>query len=343
MELEKSSQLQQPSRKSREVFLNSGEPEDNEQRKEREEAARIRLVEKKEKDPELEEVIKQVDFGVLRKIFEEIAEKSGLNPRLMNFIRPERIAHWSLSVGAAGSYSVYENIIGISYQELKKWAKQLNISPQIVAIHILCHEETHATGKVECRGLEQWWADPNLKQMSKKMGFARIIEERNKPIDFLFHLFDEGVTEKLSREVLQEYIRRADFQNKEAIAGIRRVLVEKPIEMPYAVPVKFVEALIAKISHETGINQSVVWQAIIRGMYEGEDFKDPELRDLFAETISPDFLDKLAGADQPYKLDELMSVLTLPQKDTTTPASTKNKILSWLNRHITDRSRYRVE
>lgn len=214
----------QPSQKGREVILGSGEPEDIEQRRTREETARIKLVERAGKNLELAEAVEQFDFGTLRSIFEKIAEKSGFDPKLMNFIGPERIAHSSLTLGIA-AYSAYENIIGISYQELKRSAEELGVNLEVAIIHTICHEETHATSKVECRGLEQWWGDPKAKLMSRrigKVGYIRLIQERNKPDDFLFNLFGEGVTEKLSREVFREYIHRTGFRDKEAIASIKR-------------------------------------------------------------------------------------------------------------------------
>lgn len=100
------------------------------------------------------------------------------------------------------------------------------------------------------------------------------------------------------------------------------------------VEVKFVDALIAKIAHETKVGQQVVWQAFIRGMYEGEEFNDPELRNSLAEVIAPDFLDKLAKANYPHELNKLMNTLALPQEGTTT-----HKFLSWLNRILTRKPR----
>lgn len=320
-------------KKSREIFRASGESEENEQVEASEEAARVRFVEKPAKDPELENILSQVDFGLLRGIFERIVERCGLDPRSMNFVGPERIAHSGLGLSTA-SYLAAENIIGIAYQKLRPRAEELGVDSVTAAVETLCHEETHATSRVECRGLEQWWADPATQRMSTKTGYSRWVEGRNKPADFFFYLFNEGVTEKLSREVFREYAQGSGFPDGVAVATIERAFIEKSTEVPYGVPVKFVEALIAKLHHETGVDQKLVWQALIRGMYEGEEFRDQELRSMFAEVISTDFLDKLSRADYPHQLEELLGELAVPQTAIQTVPSTRQKLRSWLDRLI---------
>ena len=315
-------------KKSREIFLSSGEPEGESQTRKREEEARIRLVEKTRKDPELQKILERVDFDTLRGIFEKIVERLGINPKAMNFIGSERISHLT-SDWLVGSYSTYENIIDLWYAGIEANAEAQDIDPCIATIATLCHEEAHATARVECYDIEKWAPWPLAHIESGRLGYA--LWPKNKPSDRIFYLFNEGVTEKLGREVFREYLRITNYPDKEVVSAFERALTEKPNEMPYGVPVKFVDMLIVKICHETGVSNELVWNALVRGMYEGEEFNDPKLRELFAEMILPDFLDKLSQANSISQIEELMDTLVLSEKDASGIESIKQKILSWLN------------
>ena len=295
-------------RTSREIFKISGEPEEPEKIAYMKKAGRA-VVEQIAKDPELEKILTGADFSLLRDLFEKIAMRSGVDPATLNFLGPDRIAHRSLSWSGTGIYNAQNNFIGISYDRVKERAKKLGLDPELTAVKTLCHEETHATSKVECTG-ENEPRDKYPYYRGDKTGYSRYIEGQegvHEPYvqKWLFNRFNEGVTEKLSREIFLEYAIKSGKYPKEEIGKFELLERAAPEELSYGVAVGFVNALILKISRETGLDEKTVWRALIRGMYEGEDFQDQELKSLFAEIISPEFLDKLARAYSDDELDKL--------------------------------------
>lgn len=270
------------------------------------------------KNPELSKIIERIDFHTLRGIFEETARKCGVDPHSLNFVAPEQIVHVSLDPSGA-CYMARENAIGLSYDKLKGVAARLEIDFELLALDCICHEETHATARIEYHlgG-----------QVGTKLGFQRAerTPERNK---VLFSIFNEGITTKFGREVFRKYVHRMNIKNDEGVEGLENAL-RKDTSFYWGDSVKLVDAFIAKLSHETGVSEEVVWGAIVRGMFEGIDLDSAPLSDLFSEIIAPNFIDKLATMDA-LTIDGLIKELALPEQ-TPPPQTVVAKLLAWLSR-----------
>lgn len=255
--------------------------------------------------PEFEKFDKELealDFDLLRTIFEEIALKCGVEKGTMNFVNKERMVSYGL-MGCNAAYDPRKNIIDIDYSYYIQIAKKLKIDLSLAIVPAICHEEGHAAVRTECHGVIH--DNPKAKI---KSGFGQV---EYAPFKHLFSLLDEGVNEKMSREIALEYLKRdyklAESTGEEQIKKLIEVIKKGDGDgMNYVEPVKFVGAIVEKIADKIGIQKDVVWKAFIRSRFEGENFEDPELRDMFAEVFSPDFLDKLATADTDKKLEELL-------------------------------------
>lgn len=303
---------------NRKIVLESGQLEDPTKttNREREELRRFRewSPELGKENPELSKIIEQIDFHTLRSIFEETVRKCGVDPSSLNFVASERIVHASLDPSGA-CYMARENAIGLSYDKIKDVAARLEIDPELLALDCICHEETHATARVEHHlgG-----------QVGTKLGFQRVEND-----GVLFSIFNEGVTTKFGREVFREYVHRTNIKNDEGVEGLENAL-RKDTSFFWGDSVRLVDALITKLSYETGVSKEVVWGAIVRGMFEGIDLDSTPLNDLFSEIIAPNFIDKLATMDD-LTIEGLIEELALSEQ-TPPPQSVVAKLVAWLSR-----------
>lgn len=314
-------------KESREFFKSTGEPEERERTREREELAKRRFVEGGEKNPELERILQGIDFVEMERIFKNIAARSGINTETMSFITPEGIEHGSAGWSAVAAYDKEGNLITLSYEKIKEVADALGLDTELAVIKVLCHEETHATSKIECYGLGTTLLDPQFRR-DEKEGYGRYRRGRNYE-EFLFYLFDEGVTEKLAREVFIEYARATGIAHTEAFTKFMQVLKEKPTQMSYAVPVEFVEAFIKKISDISKTSKDAVWRAVVRGQREGVELLSEQMQEVLKEVVPPEFLEKLAHAHSDEDLENLMREFLSPKTET---PSLRGKVLSWLKK-----------
>jgi hypothetical protein len=298
-------------KEGREIFTSSGELESPEEieRKKRVLPSRSGGL---EKGPELENFLQRVDFDLLEDIFKKIAEKSDINPETLNLVNRERIFEKS-SLGEegtenAGGYEPVKNIIAFSAREMEKFQQTdfSGIHPDVLKLYILCHEETHATAKTVCKG-----GFARSRRAEVQMGYQQTKFKKTlfgkRPKQF-FEFLNEGVTDKLTREVFQEYTTATAFSNTDELSKFR-----KKAETYYSPYVTLVDALISKINSETNIPEEVIWKSIIRGMYEGEDLMGEELRQAFDEAISRGFVERLAIAKTADDIESLIGELNAPQ------------------------------
>ena len=334
-------------RKNREFFKESGELEDTQITEKREEEARLERVEKVKQSEDLRSFLKEVDFRILRNIFERFVEKSQVDSHTLNLIKSDRISSrtggWGNSIG---SYSSTENIIGLDFDRLKTvYDNHQEINIRLAALFALIHEEVHATSKVQFRGLE---VSPDYsRHREDRSGYHVSILRRERadpnerPIhEDLYKDFDEAVTEKLALEVFEEYITATGFSTRDAVAKFRDLRTKHPEDIsPYEKNLLFLETLIERITHEIWVSHDLVWRAIIRGKYEGEDFQDPELRSAFSDMLGDDFLNMFAtGA---ILKDEFLDRIKIPEAKKSEKA--KKVIFKWLKpllRKVSPRVRY---
>lgn len=224
-----------------------------------------------------EELVRNFDFDFLRKKIEEIIIRCGKTAADVRMTPPEGITDISKSQGrlkyAMGYYS--NGFLGINMRSILETTDDPEKQALIFA-HVLIHEEMHSA----------------MRGAPGQSGFS---------YDFmawiLHEAWNEGVTEKLSREIVEEYYVAHGY------SGQADQLIER-----YEIPREFLELVIKTISEKTGVAKTVVWEAIIRAAFvEHElDFSDDKT------IVPPEFWEKLAYASEKDFKNGLVDFETRP-------------------------------
>lgn len=252
------------------------------------------------------DLLEEVNFELLQNIFKRISDKSMALSGERNFVDKSKIVVINTATAEeTAKYDLTKNEIVIRYNWVEREAKRANVDPALYFLKVLCHEEVHATAKRECE--TRLSSGKTIPSSKIKGGY---MQHKVRDGQTLFRLFDEGVTEKLSREVIMEYCKSAGVDAKE----LEEFFLSKPTETPYGTSVLFVDFLIKKISDIADVDEKTVWEAIIRGQRQGEDLLSKEFKSLFREIADFDFLHRLANANSDYDLIQLMSEMVTSKK-----------------------------
>lgn len=299
------------SEKSREYFTPAGDPMDEEVIREREEEARIKKVCIPKSEPVISErelynewqtVLNDVNFETISEIFAEHMKRSGVEGT-PNVLSSDRITPISAHLGSEFTYSPAENIIYLSPMGLEK--RYGRLYSRLGTLHALMHEETHAVSKLAHRGSlgietksvkegDKFFTQTGYQYYESRRGSDGNWEAIN-----LFEYFNEGVVEKFSGEVFDEYLKRdPDFSPPLEKRAFKKFLTIQQRARKFRVQrywreVNLVDALIDRISVVLELPKEVVWKSIVCGLLTGERFSSPEVRDGFAQIFSKDFLEKL--------------------------------------------------
>lgn len=273
---------------------------------------------------ELLKSLARIDFDLLRTIFSDHLRKYGIDPQTINFLTVERIfdsSFYKKDANNLGSYDPQTNVLFINYDNLMRWVRVLPTESEeddksFLITNTLVHEEVHALSKSICQGLHFTNEDleedmpAGLARVERVTGYRRFVAEyKTQPgavagdifsktpfwnTDLLVSL-DEAVTEKFSRAVFLEYVsKHADFVDPKIALKWQEFFKSYSEGMPYSQEVQMLDALIARIARETGVDPETVWHAVLMGKLKGENLFDAELRLAFEEIFDADFLEELA-------------------------------------------------
>ncbi len=308
-----------PRAPNREIFKDDGTPEEPTKTWWREEQARQKHIQNVPQNPELAEIVKTVDFRLLKDIFARTAERCGIPREEMNFLSAKHFDAQGKFTRedrpALGEYDAYHNFARLYHDQLDEEAQRLGLPTEYLALKTLIHEEIHALSSYKRK--TKPGRNPEDKRTDiRTTGYqtAHIAYHGNAPsTKYFFELFDEGVTQRYTGEVLQEYLRATGAPADIAEQFDRMFRPNARIQVGYALPMRFVETLAARLSHETGIPQDNVWDAILRGKLEGHDLFDDEFARSLAELVGDDILTPLMQANRTDESESarILSTLTL--------------------------------
>ncbi|MBX4204790.1 MAG: hypothetical protein KW788_01215 [Candidatus Doudnabacteria bacterium] len=253
-----------------------------------------------ESSPEFEGYLGDVDFESLKSSFISLLKKTDVAPESINMVFADDIIFSSRDLEDGGTYMMMQNMITLNPEVIEAYGKDNGVSEKLFFLETLIHEEVHAVSKFNCQGFLEYDNGEEFGMLFRQAGygletFERTNDEERR--DRAFALFDEGVTELLAREVTRDYLKsHPEFENGNEI----KRYFDPANNRPYQIPVFFVEALIEKIVHETGVSRDTVWGAIIRGKLEGENLANEDFRELAAEVLGKSMLEGLFKVNEEY-------------------------------------------
>lgn len=226
---------------------------------------------------EFRETLSKINFDDLKQLFKEDLLKSGIDN--FEFVDADRILDIASGESSTeGSYRVEPHAIVFDFKCLRDKAEKFGLPTELYMLYILSHEETHAASKTDCRGL----TEVNTKEkgvLRLKHGYleetvSALDEENYFNID-KFRGFDEGMTEKISREeIFAAYLKNhPEFAKKEDVSKLTE-FVGKHDEVFYNAEIKMVNAVIKAISRSGGVDETVAWEALKQGKFSGDNFSE---------------------------------------------------------------------
>lgn len=287
--------------KSREFFSSSGVPESEQNpflEKERD-----KILREPERNPEFDKYLDAIDMDAIKSSLFDLLKRSDVDPESFNFLGRDKIV-FNHEDGLIGSYQAVLNIIGINPELMAKRCKEIGLPIKMTLLDTVVHEQIHGISKLTCRGvMEAIEVESVLKDFSHQSGYslAETKHEGGKAMNStFFELFEEGVTELLSRRTVREYLKsHKDYASPEEIAEYIKIMDDDSVRKSYDLSVSFVEAFIEKLAHQTGVSKDTVWGAVLRGKFEGEDMTDPEFGVLAAGVFDAGMLERLAVLNHP--------------------------------------------
>ncbi len=246
-----------------------------------------------------ENALDTIDFKLLESLFQK-----RIHPYFNkeNFISRWDIAHEALST----SFALYESkhkVIVVDYDSVASSdEKKIN---EYRLLHAVIHEETHALSNPTHSINETedvYISERQIGFDQHKITIPKFDKEETYEIDYenqksqrIFHFFNEGVTEKFTREIFDEYATYKQFEltkeDKQEMLNI------------YDLNIQFFDLIVGYIAQKLHLEKQYITEAFYGSMFKGEDLADPELQKAFTEAISPSLSKTLTLFDN-FKNDQ---------------------------------------
>lgn len=208
------------------------------------------IIEESAERRELDQLLKEFNFSLLKSLIEERVRSIGI--RDINLTPAEEIFSFKSNT-ALGDHNSNNGQIGINISLLRKYTENI-VLRKIMFIRVLIHEQVHAVSTSE---------------ISSRVGFS---STDFGPIKITsFRLWNEGVTEKLARELMKQYM----YSNGNSGEKVPVFLGS------YDIPVEFVEFFIKKIAEGTEFDKQTIWNAILKAFFIEGTITDEDLEGIF--------------------------------------------------------------
>lgn len=274
----------------------------------------------------INEILNQINYEWLKEKFVFMAEAAGVSLDPASLPNRSNIKYSEDKQLAPDNELVYaehpagSNFVTLLGTGLADKEQRFKIDKKLLILFAILHEYTHQISHFEYQGpltnaemvgyplMSKLKSGVSVNKASKKSSAEPVVAST------LFNAFDEGITEKIAREIFFQYLKEhPDFTSSESINQFKnKFFVNNGEERRYTTLVELVEAFIAKISEVAGVQNKVVWQALLKAKFEGIDFEDNELQQLFAEMVDDSFLDLLSAVNTNQEVKALINDLKLP-------------------------------
>ena len=265
-------------------------------------------VEEEQYSAEMKEILEKIDFDKLKGLFLEVVSKHGIDEKSINFLGKDRIR------GSQGDwrnnyYHFKSNTINLEEQDASNEQMQDRIESlggkELHLLRRLVHEETHAVIK------------NRLDKDGSQNGYTRSCSENEDDAvewysrwgqETIFKAFNEGVVDKLSREILLKYAEQTS-QSANEVVILKKTLKKNSTGVAYAMEVKMVDTIIKYLAKENKVTKKKIWDLIVEGLVKGEVFEDSELTEYFSKAFGPGFVKDLARVNPKSIHDKSLELL----------------------------------
>lgn len=264
----------------------------------------------------VEEWLGRIDSRTVIDVFAEYVERSGVSLERMNI--PAHVYMLPEISGASMSYNAVLNSVQIN---ISYFDRLLQSEPEVLVeaefLRTLFHEFAHATGRVDVRWNHT--ANAVIKQSTiiTRTGFdvdavvsTRVGREFGGKVTKIdaFTLFNEGITEHISHEVVQEYLRRTPHgPNPHSLHNASSIDIETQVESgrsDYDEAGHIVVSIAGALANDAGVSEETIWRGLVRQYYSGE-MTSREVGDLLDEAFGVEFRARCARAENGKDLREL--------------------------------------
>ncbi len=235
-----------------------------------------------QRSPELEKILKEFDFNLLKSILKRHLALSGVNPEQLNFLGLESINEAKEPFRFAW-YDPFGNVINISFKKIVLACKFYKRNVNILIYQILIHEEVHAASKIS--------SIQKPGNTSMELGYSRY----ESPIYRAWMAVNEAMTEMLARDIFEEYNIAVNLLSSEDRLKTKGI---EENEGAYVLERKFVKLFISKLSMLTEIDEKDIKNAFIRGMFEGASLEEDDIKEFLTSHFSTDFLKKVKSSSK---------------------------------------------
>jgi hypothetical protein len=279
-------------------------------------------------DADIAKNLEQIDFPKLKNLFLQKITSFGLNPEEYQdkFVsKGENFKNSGRIKGSLSKASYSKGMIAItkdSFEEFKKSnyvrsSDNKEQEEQDYILHQVAHEETHALS---------FGSEPDFESFSDasrtgqsgyatlKMGLKYYVLPT---IEFAHRLFNEAVTETITREIFSEYSQR-ELSNE---------MLSYSSNLNRAVTV--FDSICKKIGSECGIEEDILRKVIMRGYFAGQDLSGDKIVRLFKNVFPEDFEQTLKKMKVIPWLDDIQNITDLIEQSVWTDQD-KKRIRRWI-------------
>lgn len=224
-----------------------------------------------------EQLLKKIDFGLLRTIFTEEVRKSGLDPNHTNLrTLDDGVKLGTIERPAEAGYMPWTNEITVDPEKIsEQLPPEGYFENEIFAA--LCHEETHAVSQRPHTGM---LFIEVLGFLLNKPTMQVGVEYSTRSGQTSFNILNEAITDTVGEEVYDEYVRRSGDRSLFSDHAGR---TEFPRRYIYGRIV--LRAFLSALSRVTDIPEEVVWVGLKQSFFSGANLASRELTKLYEEIL----------------------------------------------------------
>jgi hypothetical protein len=255
----------------------------------------------------LKEELASIDFTLLKEIIFRYARKSGVSEDHFNWPDPSNIKILPNTdlIEASAMYDPISNTLSITPElftdidgKILSRPDELPRLSRTRLLFVVAHEYLHATGLVVLSDFKSEHSKFKGKHVQHVVGYAtedQYLSKRGKTLarGSMFNLFNEGITTRMTDQIVEEYLRRSGTSELKGIAILLQA-THRNAPLRYVLASEIIEDITEKIASNTGISKEVVWEGFVSSYFNGDWYLVEDTLDLFEETVGKEVLEEIA-------------------------------------------------